>query len=96
MALPRRAERVPEPPASGARGDAPPDAGPPPTDPFDEIELREDVRRLLLGLPPRQRAALVLTEIFGYPSDEAGAVLGIAATTVRVLASKGRAALRAD
>jgi RNA polymerase sigma-70 factor, ECF subfamily len=69
--------------------------GSPPPDPFDEVELREDVRRLLLALPPRQRAALVLTEIFGYRSDEAGAVLGIAATTVRVLASKGRAALRA-
>ncbi len=33
-------------------------------DPFDDIELRDDVRRMLLGLPPRQRAALVLTEIF--------------------------------
>jgi RNA polymerase sigma factor (sigma-70 family) len=30
-------------------------------DPFDDIELRDDVRRMLLGLPPRQRAALVLT-----------------------------------
>jgi len=69
--------------------------GSPPPDPFDEIDLREDVRRLLLALPVRQRAALVLTEIFGYRSEEAGAVLGITATTVRVLASKGRAALRA-
>lgn len=69
--------------------------GPPPPDPYDEIELREDVRRLLLGLPTRQRAALVLTEIFGYSSEDAAHILGIKATTVRVLASKGRAALRA-
>jgi RNA polymerase sigma-70 factor, ECF subfamily len=69
--------------------------GPPPPDPYDEIELREDVRRLLLGLPTRQRAALVLTEIFGYSSEEAARILGIKATTVRVLASRGRAALRA-
>jgi RNA polymerase sigma-70 factor (ECF subfamily) len=69
--------------------------GPEPADPYDEIELREDVRRMLLGLPTRQRAALVLTEIFGYSSEEAAGVLGIRATTVRVLASQGRAALRA-
>lgn len=31
-------------------------------DPFDEIELREDVRRLLLNLAPRQLAALVLMD----------------------------------
>jgi RNA polymerase sigma-70 factor, ECF subfamily len=69
--------------------------GPPPPDPYDEIELREDVRRLLVGLPARQRAALVLTEIFGYTSEEAARILGIKATTVRVLASQARAALRA-
>lgn len=64
-------------------------------DPFDEIELREDVRRLLAALPARQRAALVLTEIIGYDSAQAGSILGIRATTVRVLASQGRAAMRA-
>jgi RNA polymerase sigma-70 factor (ECF subfamily) len=69
--------------------------GPPPPDPFDEIDLREDVRRLLLGLPTRQRAAIVLTEIFGYSSEQSARILGIKATTVRVLASQGRAALRA-
>ena len=63
-------------------------------DPFDEIELRDDVRRLLLGLPVRQRAALVLTEIFGYSSEQAARILGIRPVTVRVLASQGRAALR--
>ena len=63
-------------------------------DPYDDIELRDDVRRMLLRLPPRQRAALVLTEIFGYSSEQAARILGIRPTTVRVLASQGRAALR--
>ncbi|HTG46825.1 MAG TPA: RNA polymerase sigma factor [Actinomycetota bacterium] len=63
-------------------------------DPYEEIDLREDVRQMLLGLPARQRAALVLTEIFGYGSEQAAQILGIAPTTVRVLASQGRAALR--
>ena len=31
-------------------------------DPFDDVNVREDVRRMLRGLPPRQRAAVVLTE----------------------------------
>jgi RNA polymerase sigma-70 factor, ECF subfamily len=65
-----------------------------PRDPFDEIDLREDVRQMLVGLPTRQRAALVLTEIFDYSSEQAAQILGIQATTVRVLASRGRTALR--
>ena len=40
-------------------------------DPFDEIDIREDVRQLLLGLAPRQRAALVLLDLYGYGSEEA-------------------------
>jgi RNA polymerase sigma factor (sigma-70 family) len=66
----------------------------PSRDPYDDIELRDDVRRMLLGLPPRQRAALVLTEIFGYSSEQAASILGVRPTTVRVLASQGRATLR--
>jgi RNA polymerase sigma-70 factor, ECF subfamily len=67
----------------------------PARDPYDDIEVRDDVRRMLLGLPPRQRAALVLTEIFGYSSEQAARILGVRPTTVRALASQGRAALRA-
>lgn len=63
-------------------------------DPFDDVNLREDVRRMLRGLPPRQRAAIVLTEIFGYNSEQAAQIMRIRPTTVRALASQGRAALR--
>jgi RNA polymerase sigma factor (sigma-70 family) len=63
-------------------------------DPFDDVNVREDLRRLLRGFPPRQRAAVVLTEIFGYSSEQAARIMRIRPTTVRVLASQGHAALR--
>ena len=63
-------------------------------DPFDEIDLREDVRRMLLDLAPRQRAALVLLDLYGYGSNEAARILGIRPSTVRALATQGRAVLR--
>jgi RNA polymerase sigma-70 factor, ECF subfamily len=65
-----------------------------PRDDFEDIDLQQDVRRMLLGLPARQRAALVLMEIFGFSSEEAASILGIKPTSVRVLASRGRATLR--
>jgi RNA polymerase sigma factor (sigma-70 family) len=63
-------------------------------DPFDEVNLREDVRRMLLELSPRQRAALVLLDQYGYGSEEAARIMGIRPSTVRALASQGRAVLR--
>jgi DNA-directed RNA polymerase specialized sigma24 family protein len=36
----------------------------------------------------------VLTEIFGYSSEQAARIMRIRPTTVRVLASQGRTALR--
>ena len=63
-------------------------------DPFDDVNLREDVRRMLRRLTPRQRTAIVLTDIFGYTSEQAARIMSIQPTTVRVLASQGRAALR--
>ena len=64
------------------------------SDPFDEIDLREDVRRMLLDLSPRQRAALVLLDMYGYGSEEAARIMGIRPSTVRALATQGRAVLR--
>jgi RNA polymerase sigma-70 factor (ECF subfamily) len=63
-------------------------------DPFDEVEVRDGVRRMLLTLAPRQRAALVLLDLYGYPSEEAARIMGVRASTVRALASQGRAVLR--
>jgi RNA polymerase sigma factor (sigma-70 family) len=63
-------------------------------DPLEAVEDRDVLARALLELPPRQRAALVLTEYLDHDSAEAGRALGIRAGTVRHLASKGRATLR--
>ncbi len=35
-------------------------------DEYEDIELREDVRRMLASISPRQRAALVLLDLYGY------------------------------
>ncbi|HYT78308.1 MAG TPA: sigma-70 family RNA polymerase sigma factor [Actinomycetota bacterium] len=64
-------------------------------DQFEAVDDRDLVARALSGLSRRQRAALVLTELLGYPSEAAGKLLGVSAGTVRALASQGRAALRA-
>jgi RNA polymerase sigma factor (sigma-70 family) len=68
---------------------------PEPRDVFLEAEMRADVRALLLGCTPRQRAALVLVDLLGYPSEQAARILRVRPSTVRVLTSKGRRALRA-
>lgn len=64
----------------------------PAEDEFARAEDRQVVRRILSTLTPRQRAALVLTEMLGFTSEEAGRALGIRAGTVRALAHQGRAA----
>jgi RNA polymerase sigma factor (sigma-70 family) len=64
-------------------------------DAFLDVEMRADVRELLLGLTVRQRAALVLTDMLAYPSEQAAHIMGVRASTVRALATKGRRALRA-
>ena len=63
-------------------------------DPFDEVHLKEDVRQLLRSLAPRQRAALVLLDMYGYGSEEAARIMGIRPSTVRALATQGRAVIR--
>jgi RNA polymerase sigma factor (sigma-70 family) len=63
-------------------------------DPFDEIDVREDVRVLLHDLAPRQRAALLLLDMYGYGSEEAARIMSIRPSTVRALATQGRAVLR--
>ena len=40
-------------------------------DPFDEVELREDVRQMLRALTPRQRAALLLLNLYDYDTEGA-------------------------
>ena len=61
---------------------------------YDAVEARTVIGEALARLTPRQRAALVLTELLGYSSEDVGRILGIRAVTGRVLASQARAAMR--
>lgn len=66
----------------------------PSRDDFADADDREIVRRVLSTLPPRQRAALVLTDMVGFSANEAGRALGVQASTVRSLSHQGRASFR--
>lgn len=63
-------------------------------DPLDVVEDRDHVDRVLRELTPRQRAALVLTELLGYSTEDAGSLLGVKPVTIRVLVSQARKAAR--
>jgi RNA polymerase sigma-70 factor (ECF subfamily) len=66
----------------------------PGVDEFALADERQDIRKALAELSPRQRAALVLTEMLGFSANEAARALGVRASTVRALAFQGRAALK--
>jgi RNA polymerase sigma factor (sigma-70 family) len=66
------------------------------SDPIGEIEAHDAVLRVLAPLTERQRAAVVLVDLLGYPSDEAGRILGIRAATVRTHVSRAHAELRSS
>jgi RNA polymerase sigma-70 factor (ECF subfamily) len=59
----------------------------------DATETRLDVDAALRMLPPRQRAALVLVDMMGYPVAEVAAILGVSQGTVKSRCARGRARL---
>jgi RNA polymerase sigma factor (sigma-70 family) len=63
-------------------------------DPLEDVEGRDRVDRALAALTVRQRAAVILTDLLDYTSEEAGRLLRVRPGTVRVLAHHGRVALR--
>ena len=63
-------------------------------DDVDAADARTVIADALAHLSPRQRAAIVLTELLGFSSEDAGSILGIRAVTARVLASQARTAMR--
>lgn len=65
-----------------------------PDDVFAAIEGRDLVFHALKQLIPQQRAAVVLTSLLGFTSEEVGAMLGIKAATVRTLTSRARGAMK--
>jgi len=63
-------------------------------DDLEAFEARHELDRGLRQLTPRQRAAIVLTDLLGFSYDEASETLGVKAVTVRKLVSDGRRELR--
>lgn len=67
---------------------------PTPTDDLAAIETQDEVVRLLRGLDPKQRAAVLLTSILDYSAEEAGKMLGLRASSVRSLTTRARARIK--
>ena len=65
-----------------------------PVDPTTEVDLRDALVRMLLQLPPRQRAVLVLRYWEQLTEAETAAVLGWPEGTVKSAASRGLRRLR--
>jgi RNA polymerase sigma-70 factor (sigma-E family) len=63
-------------------------------DPADDVDLRDALVRLLLQLPARQRAALVLRYWEQLTDAEAAVVLGCAEGTVKSAVSRGLTRMR--
>ena len=59
------------------------------------IDEQDAVVRSLQPLSPRERAAVVLIDLLGYSSEEAGRMLGIRASTVRTYAERAHRDLKA-
>ena len=66
----------------------------PSNDDFSDADDRQVVRHVLATIPPRQRAALVMTEMLGFTTKEAGHALGVTDATIRSLTRHGRDAFR--
>jgi RNA polymerase sigma-70 factor (ECF subfamily) len=59
---------------------------------FAEVDA---VQRVLLALAPRQRAALVLREVYGLSCEEVGTALGVSRDAAKMLLLRGRERFRA-
>lgn len=66
----------------------------PAEDALDRVDVADELARLILALPPRQRAALVVTEYLGYDSAAAADILGVRPGTVRMLVSQAKSRLQ--
>jgi RNA polymerase sigma-70 factor (ECF subfamily) len=68
----------------------------PPDDGMAVVEERDALVRMLSSLTPRQRAVVILRDVLGLTSAQAGEALGIRPSTVRVLGARARAVLKKE
>jgi len=66
----------------------------PSDDGIAEIDARDRAVRALSTLSSRQRAAVVLVDLLGFPSEQAARMLGVRASTVRVHVSRAHVTLK--
>ena len=62
---------------------------------YDDVDARDQLRRALLAMPPRQRAAVVLRHYEDRSEAETAALMGCSVGNVKALTSRGLATLRA-
>jgi RNA polymerase sigma-70 factor (ECF subfamily) len=69
-------------------------------DPADRVTLDDEVRLALAvvldRLSPAERTAFVLHDVFGFPFDAVGAIVGRTPTACRQLASRARRSIRTE
>ncbi len=72
------------------------DLDPAGSDPSWRFAERDAIREVLLAMPPRQRAALALREVYGFSGEEVASALGISHAAAKMLLSRARAQFRAQ
>jgi RNA polymerase sigma-70 factor (ECF subfamily) len=65
------------------------------SDPSWRLAESDAVRATLLALPPQQRAALALREVYGFSCAEVAEALGVSLAAAKMTLSRGREAFRA-
>ena len=63
-------------------------------DAYEAVDDRQVALQVLRSMAPRQRAAIILTEVLGYSAEEAASMLGVRPTTVRALHFQARSTLK--
>jgi len=65
-------------------------------DPAARLAEHDTIRQTLLGLPPRQRAAVALCDVYGFSTAEAAAALGLSHGSLKMSLWRGRERFRQD
>lgn len=68
----------------------------PGSDPAPRLAENDAIRRTLLDLPPRQRAAVVLCDVYGLSSAEAAETLGLSHGSLKMSLWRGRERFRQE
>jgi RNA polymerase sigma-70 factor, ECF subfamily len=65
-------------------------------DPAFRLAENDAIRRIMLDLPPKQRAAVTLCDVYGFTSAEAAAALGLSHGSLKMSLWRGRERFRQE